>query len=104
MGSWSGECGELDAELNVPLLDVLLDAVSGSELASTKYSLAVESKVESSRRQAEREGEEREGEVVWGAMRVRRVGRTRVGKVVSRGMLWLGESGVDMAPAEVCGS
>jgi hypothetical protein len=70
-------------------------------LASTKYSLAVES-----RRNAEREGEEREGEVVWVAMRVRRVGSTRAGRVVSvvsvvsGGLLeGLGESVVDMAAA-----
>ena len=90
----------MDAELNVPvvpLLDHAVDDPSGSELASTKYSLAVESK-ESSRRKAEREGE-----VVWGAMRVRRVGRrTRVGRAVSMesgGRLGLGEPGVDMSAA-----
>ena len=67
VGSWSGESGELDAEL-------LDDAISGSEVASTKYSLAVES----SRIKAEREGEV---PLVWGS--VRRVGRTRLGQVVS---------------------
>ena len=95
VGSWSGESGEFIA-------DMIDDAVTPPEVASTKYSLAVES--------SKITAPEREGEVVlvWGTMRVRRVGRTRLGaKVVSGASVGggvLGESGADMARAGLCGS